>query len=198
VLSSRALDGSPPRRSRPARALAATAVASALLGAACSCPETQVIVGDFEGCTGTCGWVLSAPGAAQVVSTILPGEHGLQIAGGATASKSISPATIDTTYSLALVADCPDGIAATLAATIPGAADVTLAVALTIDDTLTSSGNAPDYTGVSYAPLVGDINLPTGVMSVIVHQVALQTSAGATCTIDLVRLTSTPACASSD
>jgi len=198
VLGSPALHGSPLRSPRPAlaRVLGPTALAAALLGAACSCPQTQVLVDDFEGCTGTCGWTLSTAGAAQLVSTILPGEHGLQIQGGVTATKSIAPATLDTTYSLELVADCPDGIAATLAATVPGAADVTIDIALAIDDSLTSSGNAPDYTGVAYVPLVGDINLPTGVASVVVHQVAFQTSAGGTCTIDLIRLTSTPACAS--
>ncbi len=180
------------------RARAAAVLGCALLGAACSCPETQVVVDDFEGCTGTCGWALSTPGTAQIVSTILPGEHGLQIEGGVTATKAIPPATIDTTYSLQLVADCPDGIAATLAATVPGAASVTIDVSLAIDDSLTSSGNAPDYTGVSYVPLVGNVNLPTGIMSVIVHQVALQTSPGASCTINIVRLTATPACASSD
>ncbi len=198
MLSSRALHG--PRSSRPraARSSAARAVASALLvtlGGACSCPPMQVLVDDFEGCTGTCGWTLVPAGAAQVVSTILPGEHGLQITGGATASAEIAPATIDTTYSLALVAACPEGISAVLTATVPGAGEVAIDVPLALDDSLTSSGNAPDYTGVTFVPLVGDINLPANVMSVVVHGVAFQTIAGAPCTIDVVRLTSTPACA---
>ena len=193
MLGSRALlDGPSSRR----LALAATALASAWLSAACSCPQTQVLVDDFEGCSGTCGWSLAGAGAGRLVSTILPGEHGLQIDGGMTATKTIPPASIDTSYSFQLVAACPDGLAATLAATVPGAADVTLDVALAIDTSLDSSGNSPDYTGVTFVPLVGTIDLPTNVMSVIVHQVALQASPGATCTFDLVQLTSTPPCAS--
>jgi hypothetical protein len=192
VLGSGALDGHSSRRPLLALALAATA----LLGAACSCPATQVLVDDFEGCTGTCGWSLTGAGTGRLVSTLLPGEHGLQIDGGMTATKSIPPASIDTSYSLQLVAECPDGLKATLAASIPGAADVTLDVALAIDTSLTSSGNAPDYTGVSYVPLVGTINLPTNIMSVIVHQVSFQASAGATCTLDLIRLTTISTCAS--
>jgi hypothetical protein len=183
-----------PRRASPSLAVAATALASALFAAACSCPQTKVLVDDFEGCTGACGWALSVPGTAVVVSTILPGEHGLQMDGGITAIKTISATTIDTTYSLQLVADCPEGLTATLAATEPDSSALTLPVTLSIDETLTSSSDTPDYTGVSYVPLVGVIDLPTGVMSVIVHQVALQPAAGASCTVDTIELTSARPC----
>jgi hypothetical protein len=152
-----------------------------------------VVVADFEGCSGTCGWVVTG-GTAKVVTTILPGEHGLSIDGGATAVVSFPFVTLDTTYSLQMVADCPAGLAATLTATEPGAGDVSIAVMLSLDTTLDSSGNAPDYSGATYVPLIGTIDLPTSVMSVAAHQLILQTSAGASCTVDVIRLTSTTPC----
>jgi hypothetical protein len=153
-----------------------------------------VLVDDFEGCKGTCGWAVSG-GSATLVSTILPGEHALQIDGGATAVKSIPAVTIDVSYSLQLVADCPNGLAATLAATVPGTGDVSLPVMLSIDETLTSSGDPPDYSGATYVPRSGFITLPSGVMSAVVHQVTLQPAAGGPCTVDVIRITSTTPCA---
>ncbi len=155
-----------------------------------------MLVDDFEGCSGTCGWSVSG-GSAKIVSTILPGEHGLQIDGGATATKSISPLTIDDTYSLQLVASCPAGIAATLDASTPSKPSIKISVMLAIDNTLDSSGNEPDYTGVTYVPLLGDIALPNGLMSAVVHSVTLSPAAGMPCVIDLVRITSVPPCSSS-
>ncbi len=178
----------------PRLAATATAIVSALLLAACSCPQTTVLVDGFEGCSGACGWAVSGAGTATVVSTILPGEHGLRIDGGVTASKSIPSATIDTTYSLQLVAACPDGLAASLTVTVPGSPDATVAVMLAEDSSLTSNGDPPDYTGASYVPLVGSVDLPTGVMSAVVTQVTLQPVAGAECTVDLIELTSVTPC----
>lgn len=178
---------------RPSQARPPVLLALAALLAACSCPSTKILIDDFERCTGTCGWAVSG-GAARVVSTILPGEHGLRIDGGATAVKAFPIATIDTSYSLQLVADCPAGLAVTLAASVPGAADIAIPVMVTLDTTLTSSGDPPDYTGASYVPLSGLVTLPTGVMAVAVHQITLAPSAGATCTVDIVRITSTPPC----
>ena len=155
-----------------------------------------MLVDDFEGCSGTCGWAVSS-GGAKVVSTILPGEHALRIDGGATASKSIDPVTIDNTYSLQIVADCPAGLTVDLDASTPSAASITISVMLAIDDTLDSSGNAPDYTGVTYVPLIGDITLPSGVMSAVVHGVTLSPAAGMPCVVDLIRITSVPPCSSS-
>lgn len=169
-------------------------LAATLALGACSCPQTTVAIDDFEGCTGTCGWAISGPGTAAVVSTILPGEHGLRIDGGVTASKSIPSATIDTTYSLQLVADCPNGLAANLAISVPGAPDATVAVMLALDSSLTSNGDPPDYTGASFVPLVGSVDLPTGVMSAIVHQLTLEAVVGAPCTVDLIELTSVTPC----
>ncbi len=162
--------------------------------AGCSCPENSTLVDDFEGCSGSCGWTVTGAGTAKVVSTILPGEHGLEMTGGITATKSISPVTIDNTYSLELVGDCPDGLAATLTATVPKAADITLAVALAEDDSLTTSGDPPDYTGVTYVPLVGGITLPSGVATAAVTQVALAPAAGASCIVDLVRIGAAEPC----
>ncbi len=183
-------------RLRVSPRLAATvlAIVSALLPAACSCPQTTVLVDDFEDCSGACGWALSGSGSATVVSTILPGEHGLRIDGGVTATKTIPSATIDTTYSLQMVADCPNGLAATLAISVPGAPDATVTVMLALDSSLTSNGDPPDYSGASYVPLVGSVVLPTGVMSAIVHQVTLAAVAGAECTVDLIELTSVTPC----
>jgi hypothetical protein len=161
------------------------AVLASLWG--CSCPQKNILIDDFESCSGTCGWTISG-GTAKVVSTILPGEHGLQMDGGATATKSISPATIDNTFSLELVGDCPSGLAATLTVSVPGTGDTTVMVMLAIDNSLDNNGNPPDYSGASYVPLVGAITLPSGVMSGSVHQVALQPSGGSPCTVDLVRL----------
>ena len=152
-----------------------------------------MVIDDFEGCSGTCGWAVTG-GSASVVSTILPGEHGLQIDGGAVAVKSVPIFSIDTTYSLQMVADCPAGLAAALTATQPGAGDVLIPVMLSLDTTLDSSGNTPNYQGASYVPLVGPINLPTGIMSVAVHQITLQPSIGAECTVDVIRITSTTPC----
>ena len=168
-------------------------VALGALLSACSCPQNKALVDDFEGCKGTCGWTVSG-GSAMVVSTILPGEHGLQIDGGATAAKSISPVSIDTSYSLRMIADCPDGLAATVAATAPNASDLSISVMLSIDTTLTSSGDPPDYSGATYVPLSGFINLPSGVMSAVVHQVTLQPATGGPCTVDVIRITSTTPC----
>jgi hypothetical protein len=131
---------------------------------------------------------VSGAGTATVVSTILPGEHGLRITGGITATKSIAPVHIDNTYSVELVGDCPAGLAATLTATVPGKADVTLMATLSIDNSLDTNGNPPDYSGASYVPLVGAIVFPSGVTSATVHQVSLMPAAGSPCTVDLVRL----------
>jgi hypothetical protein len=163
------------------------------LGAGCSCPSSNVLIDDFEGCGGSCGWTITG-GTASVVSTILPGEHGLQIAGGATAAKTISPATIDSTYSFSVVGNCPDGIGASLVATVPDAADITISVMLAIDDSLDSDGDPPNYTGATYVPLVGDIDLPSGITSATIRQVALEPAAGGTCTVDLVRLVEAEPC----
>jgi hypothetical protein len=162
-------------------------------GAGCSCPSANVVLADFEGCSGACGWTVTG-GSATVVSTILPGEHGLQIDGGATAVTSVPIFSIDATYSLQMVADCPAGLAATLTATEPGAGDVTIPVMLSLDTTLDSSGNTPNYQGAAYVPLLGTIDLPSGLMSVAIHQITLQTSAGATCTVDVLRVTSATPC----
>jgi hypothetical protein len=191
-----------PRRTATAAGRVSAAVLATLVtlvtlaGAlsACSCPQTTVLVDDFENCSGACGWAVSGAGTATVVSTILPGEHGLRIDGGVTASKSIPSATIDTTYSLQLVAACPDGLAASLTVTVPGSPDATVAVMLAEDSSLTSNGDPPDYTGASFVPLVGSIDLPTGVMSGIVTQVVLQPVAGAPCTVDLIELTAVTPC----
>jgi hypothetical protein len=161
---------------------------------ACSCPQSNILIDDFESCSGTCGWTISGSGTASIVSTILPGEHGLRMPGGVTATKSIPPATVDNTYSLELVGDCADGIAATLTATVPKAPDITLKVTLAIDNSLTTSGNPPNYTGASYVPLVGGLTLPSGVTTAAVHQVTLSPAAGAACTVDLVRLTAATPC----
>jgi hypothetical protein len=168
------------------RALVAAVAFASLFG--CSCPQTNILLADFEGCSGTCGWTLSGTGTAAVVSTILPGEHGLEMTGGVTATKSISPVTIDNTYSLELVGDCPSGLAATLTASVSGTGDTSLMVMLAIDNSLDSNGNPPDYSGASYVPLVGAITLPSGVSSAGVHEVALQPTMGSPCTVDLVRL----------
>ncbi len=155
-----------------------------------------MLLDDFEGCSGTCGWTISN-GSASVVSTILPGEHGLEIDGGATATKSVSPITIDDTYSLQLVADCPAGLDATLTVSTPSKPSVKVSVMLAIDDSLDSSGNAPDYTSVTYVPLIGDIVLPKGVTSAVIHGIELSPAAGSPCTVDLIRVTSVPPCGSS-
>jgi hypothetical protein len=160
---------------------------------ACSCPQNKVLIDDFESCTGTCGWAVSG-GTASVVSTILPGEHGLRMDGGATAVKTIPFVSIDTSYSLQLVGDCPAGLTASLAGTVAGAPDVTLMVTLAIDTSLDSSGNPPDYSGASYVPLVGTITFPMGVMTAGIHQITLQPAAGTSCTVDVVRLTSVTPC----
>jgi hypothetical protein len=184
----------PPLRPSLAALVALVAACSASAGGAgCSCPSASVVLDDFEGCAGTCGWTVSG-GSATVVSTILPGEHALQIGGGATAAQSVPIFSIDTTYSLQMVADCPAGLAATLTATEPGAGDVAIPVMLSLDTTLDSSGNTPDYTGATYVPLIGTIDLPSGLMSVAIHQITLQPSAGATCTVDVIRVTSATPC----
>jgi hypothetical protein len=182
-----------PRLVRRARAALFTLP---LAVAACSCPGTKALVDDFEGCTGTCGWTVKG-GSAAVVSTILPGEHGLRIDDGATAAKSVGPFLVDTTYSLQLVADCPNGLSATVSAGTPAEPSLSIDVMLVIDNTLDSSGNAPDYTGLAYVPLAGDITLPNGVMSASVKGVTLTPAKGGPCTVDLVRITSTPPCGSS-
>jgi hypothetical protein len=168
-------------------------IAASAFIAGCSCPSSNVLIDDFEGCSGTCGWTI-AGGTASVVSTILRGEHGLQITGGATATKTISPATIDSTYSFSLVGNCPDGIGASLLASVPGAADITVKVMLALDDSLDSDGDPPDYTGATYVPLVGDIDLPSGVTSATVRQVTIEPASGGTCTVDLVRLVEAEPC----
>jgi hypothetical protein len=170
-------------------------LALAALGvAACSCPQSNVVLDDFEGCSGTCGWTVVGAGSVAIVSTILPGEHGMEMTGGMTASKAVNPTSIDDTYSLAMIADCPDGIGATLTANVPNAADITLSLALAIDNSLTSSGDPPDYTGVTYVPLVGAISLPTGVAAASVTRVTLQPSAGGTCTVDRIELQAATPC----
>jgi hypothetical protein len=174
------------------RALVLAAVGASLLG--CSCPSTSILLADFEGCSGTCGWTVTGMGNAMVVSTILPGEHGLEMNGAITATKSVTSTTIDNTYSFGLVGDCPSGLAATLTATVPGTGDTSLMVMLAIDNSLDSNGNPPDYSGASYVPLVGDITLPSGVMSATVHQVALQPTAGSPCTVDLLQLSAAVPC----
>src|SRR5260221_2868394 len=121
-------------RSRPAPLCRlAPLVAVTLLLAACSCHKNEVLVDDFENCTGTCGWSVSGTGTAKVVSTLLPGEHGLALDGGITAAKTIPVTPIDPSYSLLLVADCPDGMTATLAATVAGMPDLALPVMLALD-----------------------------------------------------------------
>jgi hypothetical protein len=168
----------------------------ATIAAACSCPGTTVLVDDFEGCTGTCGWTVNG-GTASVVSTILPGEHGLELSGGAKASKSIMPVTIDGTYSFQLVASCPAGLGATLSASTPSDPAIKLTVMLSINDTLDSSGNSPSYCGVTYVPLTGYITLPSGVMSAVVNGVTLLPTKGEPCTVDLIEITSIPPCSCS-
>jgi hypothetical protein len=153
-----------------------------------------VLVDDFEGCTGTCGWTVSGPGAARVVSTILPGEHGLAMDGGITATKTIPVATIDPSHSLLLVAYCPAGMTGSLAVTGPSGQALTLQVMFTLNDSLTQSGDTPDYSGADYVPLSGTITFPSGVMTAAVHQVILQPAAGGTCTVDLIRLSANTPC----
>jgi hypothetical protein len=174
----------------PRLALAVTA----LLAASCSCPGTNVVVDDFEGCTGTCGWSILGTGSATVVSTILPAEHGLRLDDVAAAGKALADVTIDDTYSIQLVADCPAGLAATLSGSASGVPAFIVTVPLMIDNTLDSNGDVPDYSGATYVPLLGPIALPNGVTSAVVNQLTLLPTPGVPCTIDVVRLTSTPPC----
>jgi hypothetical protein len=171
------------------------AVSFALLGAACSCPKNTTLVDDFEGCTGTCGWTITGSGSARVVSTILPGEHGLELPGDTTAQKTLSSGpTVDRTFDVSLVAACPAGL--TLSLTIGGAGgDQEIMVALSLDRTPTSSGDLPDYSGAEYLPLTGPVNLPTGITSAPVRAVTVHATAGSPCTIDLVEISATTPCA---
>lgn len=176
-----------------ARLATSASIAAAALISACSCPQQNVLVDDFEGCTGTCGWSITG-GSAAVVSTILPGEHGLRLTGVSTAVKSIPAVSLDPSWSLNLVAHCPSGLAATLAGSVPGQADAQLSVMLALDTSLTSSGDPPDYSGADYVPLVGTITWPMGLMSAGVHQITFQPSTGEACTIDVIRFTVTTPC----
>jgi hypothetical protein len=164
------------------------------LATGCSCPASNIVLDDFEGCSGTCGWTIAGAGTVTIVSTILPGEHGMQMTGGIVASKAVSPTIIDDTYSLSMVANCPDGIGATLTAAVPNAPDLMLSVQLAIDDSLSSSGDAPDYTGVTYVPLAGGVSFPSGITSVSVNRVTLEPAAGGTCTVDLIELQAATPC----
>jgi hypothetical protein len=177
------------------RFVALVAMGAATAAAACSCPETNILVDDFEGCGATCGWTVSSSmGTAEIVSTILPGEHGLELPGGSTATKSISPANVTSDDSLSLVGDCPNGISATIEYNASGGPASALSVMLAIDDSLDTNGNPPDYTGATYVPLVGAISLPNGLTAATVHEVSLSPAAGGTCTVDLVQFTEAEPC----
>jgi hypothetical protein len=67
-------------------------------------------------------------------------------------------------------------------------------VTLSIDNSLDTNGNPPDYSGASYVPLTGTITFPSGVASASVHQIALQPASGSACIEDLVRLGAAQPC----
>jgi hypothetical protein len=176
--------------------LAPLAVTSAL-GAGCACSDTPAFVADFEGCSGTCGWAVSGPGKASIVSTILPSEHGLSIDGGVTVTYTLpSPLGIDATYDFSLVADCPAGFGVSLSIVTPGSAEQSISVPLALAETPTTSGSLPDYTGVTYLPMNGPVTLPTGKSTAQVRAIAVHALPGATCIVDLIELTAESTCSS--
>jgi hypothetical protein len=181
---------SPPPR------LLALAAALAAPAAGCSCPDPIGYVQDFEGCTGTCGAQVEGPGKATIVSTILPGEHGLELDGDVTVTLSpAAPLTIDTTYTLTLVAKHPESLTVALTIASPGAMPMSAPVGLAVEEVSPTSGDLADFTGVDYLPLLGTIDL-SGAASATVSAITLQVKAGATSVIDLVKLVTVPPCPS--
>ncbi len=173
-------------RSWAARA-AAFAVTAAAAG--CACSATPAFVADFEGCSGTCGWTITGKGKAEVVSTILPSEHGLSLDGGVTATFTLSPPVgIDATYELSLVADCPAGVGVSLSIVTPGSPEQSVTVPLALDETPTSSNSVPDYSGVTYLPMTGPVALPMGKSTAQVRAIAVQALPGAACVVDVIKL----------
>lgn len=129
-------------------ALTAAAIVAGLLVASCTCQQFVRLIDDFEGCTGRCGWDVTGPGTAVVVSTILPGEHGLRIDGGVTVSRSIPNTRADSISELHLVADCPAGLLVTFVVAGPGGPDTGLAVPVGIEtytNVLTAYGYKPMF-----------------------------------------------------
>lgn len=171
-------------------------VSAALLAAGCACTPTSAILEDFEGCAGACGFTATGMGSARVVSTILPGEHGLKLEGDVTATKPpAKSAAIDNTYLLSLVADCPAGLTASLSIIVSGQAQ-DLAVPLQVDETVNANGEVPDYQGLDYLPLNGPITLPMGVKSATLVSLSLTATPGAPCTVDLIKLAAAGQCPS--
>jgi len=107
-----------------------------------------------------------------------------------------TPLGIDATYTLSLVADCPAGLGVSLSIVTPGAAEQSITVALALSETPTSSGDLPDYTGVTYLPMSGPVTLPTGKSTAQVRAIAVQALPGAACVVDLIELTAESTCTS--
>jgi hypothetical protein len=185
----------------PARAhIAWAAIAAGSAAAAgCACSDAPAFVADFEGCTGTCGWAITGPGKASIVSTILPAEHGLSIDGGVTATYTLpSPIGIDDTYDVSLVADCPAGFTVSLSMVTPGSAEQSVMVPLALSQTPSTSGGVPDYTGVAYLPMSGPVTLPMDVSTAQVRAIAVEALPGAACVVDLIELTAESTCPAAD
>jgi hypothetical protein len=175
----------------------AVVVIASVAAAGCACSDTPAFVADFEGCTGTCGWAIAGPGKASIVSTILPGEHGLSIDGGVTATYTLpSPIGIDDTYSISLVENCPAGLALSLSIVTPGSPEQSIMVPLALSETPSASGSLPDYTGAIYLPMSGPVTLPTGKSTAQVRAIVVQALPGATCVVDLVELSPESTCSS--
>jgi hypothetical protein len=88
-----------------------------LVAMACDPDVPAVFEEDFEDCSGTCDFVPSGNGRAEIVETIHPGEHALRIEGDVTLTRVIDPAvdavtlrwTVRGVISVSAVLDDSDG-----------------------------------------------------------------------------------------
>jgi hypothetical protein len=165
--------------------LRALTVALLLGDAGCGCERIIVFAEDFEGCAGTCGLVTEGPGRASVVSTIHPGEHGLQLEGDIAVTLPITPDPVrlaDTDRS-SIVTDCESGLRAFFLVSTPGEENVLVPVGIVPErveqervvfrPATLGSAMEEGTTGTNARPMVSAVRFEVGVGVCVVDRIEL-------------------------
>src|SRR5262249_18776541 len=149
----------------------------------------------FEECTGTCGWSVTGVGSAEVVSTILPAEHGLRLTGDVIAQKPIKNVVSDGASShahLTFVTDCRSELEVMITSSVNGGPPQATVVPIMVDASKVDEGGG-DLEGVAYAPVTADVG-DLQQNQIKLTMIKLHAVAGKTCTVDLLVLQTEEVC----
>ena len=152
----------------------------------CPCPDEQTtLLDEFETCADrTCGWQTDDPERVQVVNTIHPAEHGLELDGATLISRGIS---VDNhPLEIQLISTCPESI-------VVGVSYSTSEGDVTEEHRFPMQAISPgDDPGAPYYLLSAIVD-PGRFESILVTGISIENTGGR-CVIDQLRMKVVPEC----